>query len=315
VRLLHLHRRLSAGQPVTAAALAKELELSERTLRRDFARMTDELGVQVHYDESAHTWTYREVPDFLSARVRLTAAERAAIAMAGARLGEKSGGRAVEEFLAAMRKIDAVVDRAISVPVETLTEIVEGPVDHASETEQRLFPPLLEAQKSRAEVRIRYAALGKKARDFVVHPLFLTPRVGRWILLATLAGTEKIMTFMLARMSDVAETGRAFAPPANFDARRYLRGSMGRFAGTEEIEVRVALTAIAAATVAETRWLPDQELTPLPDGRTQVRLRVNNSIEILHEVLRCGPHAEVLSPPELRAQAREMLERALAHYA
>ena len=64
-------------------------------------------------------------------------------------------------------------------------------------------------------------------------------------------------------------------------------------------------------------WIVEPLLTsppePRPDGRTGVTLAVASSVWFGRLLLRLGPHAEVLDPPELadtgRQAARQLLER------
>jgi predicted DNA-binding transcriptional regulator YafY len=62
------------------------------------------------------------------------------------------------------------------------------------------------------------------------------------------------------------------------------------------------LDVIAAAYAKKPKWHPSQELTPMADGRTELKVRVDNLVEIEKDLLRWGEHAEVLSPPELRTR-------------
>ena len=85
------------------------------------------------------------------------------------------------------------------------------------------------------------------------------------------------------------------------EIRRHLRGSLGRFTGSEEVEVQLVFDAKAAPYVRERPWHASQTLHHRPDGSAEVTLNLNNLIDVQRRVLACGRHVEVLSPPALRA--------------
>jgi proteasome accessory factor C len=66
------------------------------------------------------------------------------------------------------------------------------------------------------------------------------------------------------------------------------------------------------------RWLTDALPTLgidlLPDGRTVVNLAVASTVWFDRLLLRLGPHAEVLDPPELVSSGAEAATRLLARY-
>ena len=70
-----------------------------------------------------------------------------------------------------------------------------------------------------------------------------------------------------------------------------------------------------AKRAAETRWHPSQELEDQPDGSLLWRGQVAGMREIKIWILGWGADAEVLEPPELRADIAAELGRAATRYA
>jgi predicted DNA-binding transcriptional regulator YafY len=79
--------------------------------------------------------------------------------------------------------------------------------------------------------------------------------------------------------------------------------------------VVVRFSRAVADRVMETTWHPLQTTERTPDGGMIWRSTVSGVIEIRLWILSWGDDAEVLEPPELRTQVREILGRALASYA
>jgi len=107
--------------------------------------------------------------------------------------------------------------------------------------------------------------------------------------------------FLLPRIQTVERTARHFTPPPADKIKKHLVGSIGRFTGDEDIEVRLHFTATAAPYVRERPWHVSQKLIVLPDGSIEVTLRLNNLKDVQRRILSNGHHVAVLAPPELRA--------------
>ena len=72
--------------------------------------------------------------------------------------------------------------------------------------------------------------------------------------------------------------------------------------------------AKAARWVADEHWHSKQEGRFLPDGRYELRLPYSNAKELLMDVLRYGPDAEIVAPIPLREEAKIQLQLALSNY-
>ena len=55
-------------------------------------------------------------------------------------------------------------------------------------------------------------------------------------------------------------------------------------------------------------------VTKREDGRYELRLPYSNAKELLMDVMRYGPDAEIVAPPSLREEAKILLRLALAGY-
>lgn len=300
-RVLFIHERLANGHPANAVSLSQALEVAPRTIKRDLAFMRDELGAPIEWEPATHTYSYSRECDLLPL-LRLDATEVLALFLARETFAAWGGSTLGRALTAALGKIAGVIGGAVSLPV---TDIV-GLVSHSAEetqpdTEQRIFPVALESIGRRRVLRIDYRKPGAPAVETrLVHPLQLAHLDHRWVLIAHDPARNGIRNFLLARIERARATTATFAPPVGFDLSAYLRGSIGRFTGPDEMEVRILVDAALAPYVRERPWHRSQTLTEHPDGSVEIALQLNNLIDIRRRVLACGAHAEVLSPAELR---------------
>ena len=65
---------------------------------------------------------------------------------------------------------------------------------------------------------------------------------------------------------------------------------------------------------ADEHWHSQQQGTWLPDGRYELRVPYSNSRELLMDVLKYGPDAEVVAPLSLREELKIQLQLALSGY-
>ena len=303
-RVVWIHGRLGNGRRANAVSIARELEVSARTIKRDVEFMRHELGAEIVWEPSTQTYFY-ERPCELLPLLRLDATEALALVLAGHTFSAWRGSPLGRALTAALGKIVGVIGGAISLPAAEVSDLVFQPVEGPEvDAETHFFAPALEAIRRRRELRIRYRKPGAKADESrSIHPLHLAFLDHRWVLVAHDPARRAPRNFLLARIRGAA-AGAPFEPPAGFDLSTYLRGSLGRFAGEKEIEVRLVFDLAVAPYVRERPWHASQTLTELPGGGVEATLRLNNLIDVQRRILACGSHAEVLAPPALRATVR-----------
>src|SRR5215469_4888534 len=93
------------------------------------------------------------------------------------------------------------------------------------------------------------------------------------------------------------------------------RQGYGIFAGPAENTAVVHFDAVAARWIAEEEWHPQQRSSALADGGLQLEVPYSNPQEILMDILRHGPHVDVVSPASLRSAVAEQHRQAAEKYA
>lgn len=158
------------------------------------------------------------------------------------------------------------------------------------------------------QLAVRYYSLSSdEESDRVVDPVDVVAIDGRWYLDAWCHRAGGMRRFRVDRLVSVEETGEpaehAPAPPAATAA--FVPGP----------DAVVARLAVDPAGMWVVEAVPDLGTSPLPDGRTEVRLGVASTVWFERLLLRLGPHAEVLDPPELAGAGRVAATRLLERYA
>lgn len=251
-RLFHLHQKLAAGKRFTVRTLANELEISERTVKRDIERLRDFHQAPIVWEPAARTYRYSEPFDLLTG-LRLNANETLAIVLAGhtfSTWGESPLGQFLTQ---ALGKIARFAGDAISLPADTMRACLFTPdISVGMENGSRWFATLLECILYRREIKLRYRKPSSaRPETRVIRPLHLACLDHRWMLIAHDAEKDAWRSFLLDRIHGLEPNGKHFMPPNREAIRDQLKGCLGRFTGEKEIDVRLGFTAIAAPYVRE----------------------------------------------------------------
>jgi predicted DNA-binding transcriptional regulator YafY len=306
-RLIATLLLLQARGRVTAAQVARDLEVSVRTARRDLEALALS-GVPV-YSVAGRGGGWALVGGARTDLSGLTAAEARALFLAAG-----PAGAALPAVQGALRKLAQALPAPLREPARTAATAVV--VDAASW--DREAPPAPEhlSELERAvvdgeRVRLDYAGRGREPSSREVDPLGLVAKSGVWYLVAgTAAG---VRTFRVDRVRAVEGTGRAVERPADFDLAAAWAASAAAVADRRG-GVRVRARA-DAAVLGRLRVRFGTRLTvgaPTADGRVAVELAGPAVEFIAAEVAGLGRQVEVLDPPEARERlaglARELAE-------
>lgn len=311
-RMFAIHRAISKGGYPNCSTLARELEVTPKTIQRDIDFMRDNFGVVIEYDDKRHGFhAVNGLPDFPG--FVMGAEELAALFLTRTAL-ESIRGTSLEKT---MREIFAKIIRPIEGTVHlTWPEMDEAFTRKMPEMKARdvtLFGQLAEAVIQRREIGFHYRKLdADKAAPRRVRPYHLGEVEGAWYLIGHDVERDALRTFALPRMSRTKVHASTFERPAGFDGRDHLRRSFGVWhaSGSHVHLVRVVLKDYAARLAQERRWHPTQETTVLDakGNKVEVRFEAGALEEVVRWVLSFGSKAEVTGPPELRQMVREELK-------
>ena len=93
-----------------------------------------------------------------------------------------------------------------------------------------------------------------------------------------------------------------------------LASSYGIFSGEPKGWATIVFSPRVARWVADEHWHSQQQGLWLADGRYELKVPYSNSRELLMDVLKYGPDAEVVSPVSLREEMKIMLQLAIGSY-
>jgi predicted DNA-binding transcriptional regulator YafY len=316
-RLINLILLLQSRGTMTAAELAGELEVSERTVYRDVVALSA-AGVPV-YAEQGRSGGYRLVGGYRTRLTGLSQAEAEALFLAGLP--------------------GAARDMGLDEPVRTVRRKVLAALppslrDASARAGQRFHldapgwfadadPPPLLADLARAVWQDHRLTMRYRRRDEDVsrdaEPYGLVLKNGVWYLVGKVGAD--LRTYRVDRITAVDASDETFERDPAFDLPAFWAGRAEAFVRQmlrETITVRLSpdglrlLRHVAEpVAVAEARAAAGE---PDPDGWVRTRLPVESLDVAYSYVLRLGPEAEVLEPAGLRDRLAAAAERMRALY-
>jgi len=302
--MLRIHQALQAGGFPNASKLAHEIEVSTKTIHRDFEFMRDRLNLPLEYDASRNGYHYTgEVRSFPT--MQITEGEIFALVVAEKALQQYRGTSFEKPLLSAIRKMEQAMPDAISLNLADIEQTISFRTRAEPILNLESFEVLARAVAERRQLELLYRKPGHPAEARLVDPYHLANINGDWFLFAYDHARKDIRTFAPARIHSAKLTGKTFARPQKFSLEKRLRDSFGVYSGEGKYEVMLRFAPRVADYIREKKWHESQSLRVLKDGGVELKLKLSSLAEVQRWVLSWGGDAIVLQPPELVDAVRQ----------
>ncbi|MHC1478725.1 helix-turn-helix transcriptional regulator [Frateuria aurantia] len=317
-RVLTLHRALKAARyPVPMAQLLDELGCSRATLYRDIAFLRDALGAPVENsggDAAAFSYSEADGERFELPGLWMNSDELAALLALNELMG-RAGPGVLAGALAPLRtRIEQLLsDRSSgrALPIERIRVVAWG----ERRLDQVVFRQVAGAVLGRHQLRFGYRArTTNTSTQRWISPQRLTHYRDNWYLDAWDHDREALRSFAVDRIKDPVVLEKPAIDVAEADLDDLLASSYGIFAGKPKAWATIRFSEHAARWVSDEHWHSQQKGQWLPDGRYELQLPYSNARELLMDVLKYGPDAEIVAPLSLREELKIQLQLALSGY-
>jgi len=314
-RLVQLLLFLQARGRTTALVLARELEVSERTIHRDVDALSA-AGVPIYAERGPHGGI-QLIDGYRTRLTGLTGPEAEALFLSG--LPGPAAELGLGTVMAAARlKVLAALPAELRVRASRLVERfhldVAGWFRLSEEVPQ--LATLADAVWESRRLAITYRR-GDRAVERIVDPLGLVLKAGVWYLVA--AADKQIRTYRVSRVESVTSTPEPMTRPPDFDLAAYWADSISAYERespriTVTIRVDPAVIGVLADAIGS-QAVRAAETVPADDADGWLHLRITAEWpdEVPGRLIGLGGRAEILEPPEIRERAitiaRRMLER------
>ena len=311
-RMMRIHAVIAAGKHPNATTLARELEVTTKTIQRDLEFMRDRMNLPLEYVAAHNGYVYTEEVDSFPT-LQISEGELFALLVAEKALQQYRGTPFEKRLVGAFRKLARSLPDTVSLNLAEWEQSISFRTTAEPLLNLPVMDTLAKAVQKRRQLQITYRKpAARQPEERVIDPLHLANVNGDWYLFAYDHLRKDVRTFVPARIQSAEPTGKTFTPPAKFALEKQLRDSFGIHSRDGDYAVVLRFTELVADYIREKRWHPSQELVELPDGVVELRLRLGSLQEVERWVLGWGGAASVIAPPELVASVRAAAERILA---
>lgn len=304
-RLIKMVLLLQSRPSMTAAELARELEVSERTVTRD-AQALSEAGVPVYADRG-RAGGYRLIGGYRTRLTGLARSEAEALFLSGVPGALREMG--LEDVASAARlKVSAALLPSLRDAPDSAAQRfhLDAPAWFREPETPALLPVIAEAVWEERRIGVGYRR-GDAVVERELEPYGLVLKAGVWYLCARVPDGGAFRTYRIDRFDAVEARDERFGRDPEFDLPRHWAEQAERFARSilrAEVVVRLSPDGVRRLPYAVDPLSAREALTdagePDAEGWVTVTLPVESE-EVAHSQLTAlGPEAEVLAPGSLR---------------
>ncbi|GAA4897236.1 helix-turn-helix transcriptional regulator [Streptomyces coeruleoprunus] len=306
-RLVSLVLLLRRRGRMTADTLARELEVSTRTVLRDMEALSA-AGVPVYAERGRHGG-FALLPDFQTALTGLNRDEALALLVAGSRRGAQLFGLGTALASAMLKVVDALpdglrdnaADAAQRLLIDPETDLLSRRVA-AEEVPDAIVAEVRRAVFAGHKLRIHYAAVDQTPKWRTVDPIGLVTVRGQGYLLATRSGADR--TYRLSRILAAEELDEPAQRPDRVDLDRAWQERNTRFrTGGDQVAVLVRVDPARREELVGTALaVCDEEADA--DGWLRLNVIFQDSRHAEWALWQLATNAEALAPQWLRTSLR-----------
>ena len=317
-RLVSLVLLLRQRGRLTADTLARELEVSTRTVLRDIEALSA-AGVPVYAERGRHGG-FALLPGFRTELTGLNHDEALALLTAGSGRGEQVFGLG-SALSSAMRKVvDALPESHRASASDAAQRFLVDPdtdlLSRRLATEEVPDTTMIEVRRAVLaghKLSIHYAATGQTPQWRTVDPIGLVTVRDRGYLLATKSGADR--TYRLSRVLAAEELPETAQRPNRVDLDRIWRERSAQFlSGGDHITVLVRVNPARREDLLDTALAVRAE-EPDADGWLRLEATFQDSRHAEWALWQLGTDAEALAPESLRTALRDRAAAVVARYA
>ncbi len=303
-RVLAVLELLQARRRISGRALAEQIGVDERTLRR-YIVLLEELGIPITSERGRHGGygliAGYKLPPMMFNDEEAVALSLGLLAAAGLGLNET-----VPAAASARAKLERVMPPALQRRLHATSEATALELPRGESTgDLAALAVLSGAAQSRQRVQLGYATARGEASTRTFDPYALAWRSGRWYAVGHCHLRKDLRSFRLDRIRCVQPLPESFARPERFDALAHMTRAVASLPRTHTISVQLR----CALNEARRELHPGLGLLEADGERTLLHAQADDLDWFARELARLPFAFAVLKPIELRQALRACAKR------
>lgn len=307
-RLFRIYETIKQGTFPDVKFLARQEEVSERTIKRDINTLKYSLNAPIDYSKT-HKGYYLE-KNWEFPFPELTAGELLALFIANNLLKSLKETPLHEVSINLSKKLEKLLPETISISnkeIEEMLSISFQPIKLKKDI-VKTFEVTFDAIKERKRLQIKYYTISRdEVSERKIDPYHLFNFEGIWYLVAYCHKREEVRDFALDRIIDLKVLNERFNITPGFNIKDYLRKSFRIYKGGEE-EITLHFDKYQARWIRERIWHESQILEERDDGSLILKIKGNRE-EIKRWIVGYGSHVKVVKPESFRKEIEEEIKK------
>jgi predicted DNA-binding transcriptional regulator YafY len=292
-RLFFILNQLDSRKKVSTGELAKEFNVSLRTVQRDIVLLNTTGFPIISFEKGYHSF----MEGFSLKKMMLTKEEASLLSFLHD-ISKSLGGKFEDSFSSILKKVIS------KEPVSAFyVKLPEGSKIN------RNFPYIKEledAVKNNMKIALHYKTPEKEG-DYRVCPLKIIFFDGFWYLLVKVDGKDWIRTFRLENIRNIELLDEYFTSPKNLST--FLDQSVNIwFTEKRDKQVVLKIDKEAARYFKQQVYFPLQKITKENrDGSLRIETKICHNEEIIYTIFRWIPYVHVIEPKGLKKEIKEKI--------
>lgn len=313
-RLIFIDQLIRKGAYPNCSSIAREYEVSSRTIMRDIEYMRDMHEAPIEYDHSKRGYYYTE-PNYYLKAIDIKESDLFAICIAEKALEQYANTPIYNTLATVFDKIRAFLPETITVNTSWADNHYTFMRESATVIKPEVWETVSQSLRTHTQLRILHQKAGaEKPASRTVDPYHIVNYRGDWYLIGFCHLRNAILRFAISRIKKAELTNRTFSIPDDFDFESYMGSHFGIMTDEEEYAVKIRFSADQAPYVTERTWHSQQQIAQNSDGSIVLSFPTNSLFEVKRWILSWGADAKVLEPAFLVEQVEDELRRAMELY-
>lgn len=313
-RMLRIHQLLKSGKYPNCSTLARDLEVSAKTISRDIDFMRDRMLLPIDYAADVHGFYYtREVESLPT--IDISEGELLALSIARKAMDHYKGTPFEKPLSNALNKLSASLPETITANLGELSEAISFRQGRSSQIDDNVLNVFTKSALEKREITFDYKKLGASSSEKrSLYTYHLTNFLGKWYAIGLDKNRDAIRTFLLSRASSPEIGKQPFKVPDDFSSDDYLGNSFGIYSPEGNHLVRVKFLNPISEYISENTWHPSQNIEYHEDGSITISFKLSSLVEVTPWILSWGTNALALEPESLRAEIKSTARGILESY-
>jgi predicted DNA-binding transcriptional regulator YafY len=314
-RLYRYMNVLRDGRPVSKERLMGPEEVSLATFKRDIQKLRDQFGVPIEFDREAGGYIIKGEVDFSELPgMWFSPDEIIGLATIQNLLQQLAPSLMSGQLKTVQNRLNQLLTKSGIDPAELASRVLLMPLA-SRQPDDRIFSSVVKATLERKRVLlVHHNRERNETSQREVSPIDVEHYRDNWYLSGWCHTRNDIRRFAIDAILKAETTDKTAKSVDDKLRKARLQGSYGIFSGVELQWATIRFTAERAKWVANESWHPQQKTTTDSKGRLTLEVPYSDHRELVADILRHGPAAEVLKPKSLRSVVSKALTETLEQY-